>query len=153
MTKGKKLENILSIKPKDNFEELCSGCGTCEAFCHAAHYDTEGKKKSAIKISGENFPVPGGYKCNVCNQCGICAKECPSDAIYKDKMIWKIDYDKCDGCSDLEFPICVDKCPTDSTHSHPDEEYPIKCDGCGECVEICPLGALEYKTKQRVVGK
>lgn len=149
-TEDKKLENLLRIKPKENFEELCSGCGVCEAFCHATHYDTEGKAKSAIRISDENFPVPGGYKCAVCNQCGKCARECPADAIKKVGNIYKIDDDLCVRCTapGTDHPICVDVCPTKAIYTHKDQLTPIKCDGCGTCVEMCPKGALEYVFKK-----
>ncbi len=150
MAKKRKLENLLRIRPKEGFENLCSGCGTCEAFCHASHYDTEGKKKSAIKITGENFPEPGGYTCNICNQCGRCARECPADAIAKEGNIYKIDKELCVGCTapGTDHPICVDVCKLGAIYTHQDQIEPIKCDGCGECVEICPKEALEYVFKK-----
>ncbi len=150
---NKNLEGLLRIKPKENFEELCSGCGLCEAYCHAYHFDTEGKKKSAIKISGKNFPIPGGYECTVCNQCGKCLSKCPEEAIFKDGKIIKIDYSICTGCEELESAPCIEACPTNAIFKHPEERYPIKCDGCGECVEICPLEALEYKFSPKKGGK
>ena len=141
-----KLENILKIKPKKDFDMLCSGCTLCESTCHAEHYEGEGKSKSAIKITMDNFPHSSGYGMDSCNQCGVCATECPEDAIYKENNIYKIDQEKCLTLDDCN--ICVDKCPTDSMFTHPEEDYPIKCDACGECVEICPLDALEYKVKK-----
>lgn len=151
----KDLENLLRISPKEDFENLCSGCTLCESFCHTVHYDGEGKSKSAIRISGANFPIPGGYRCVVCNQCGKCAKECPTDAIVKDGNIYKINKDLCVGCTapGTDNPICVEACPTGAIYIHKDQIEPIKCDGCGECVEICPMGALEYKFKVPKGGK
>ncbi len=150
MKEDKKLENLLRIQPKKNFEELCSGCTVCEAFCHAKHYDTEGKAKSAIKIDGKKFPIPGDYSCTVCNQCGKCEKACPAEAITKDGNIYKINKDICVGCTapGTDHPICVDVCPIGAIYTHKDQISPIKCDGCGECVEMCPKGALEYVFKK-----
>lgn len=141
-----KLENLLRISPKKNFEDLCSGCTLCESTCHAQHYEGEGKSKSAIKISGENLPHSKGYDINICNQCGTCAKECPETAIYKEGNIYIIDQEKCAGTESCN--TCIEACPTDSMFTHPEEKYPIKCDGCGECVDICPLDALEHKIKK-----
>ena len=43
-----------------------------------------------------------------CIYCGICAKNCPMDALTVDRKTktWKVDYDKCVMCA-----ICNDKCP------------------------------------------
>ena len=45
--------------------------------------------------------------CSVgCIGCGICAKNCPSEAVVVENNIAHIDQDKCTGCG-----ICAEKCP------------------------------------------
>ena len=43
-----------------------------------------------------------------CIYCGLCAKNCPCDALEVDRKekIWKVDDDACVKCG-----ACVDKCP------------------------------------------
>ena len=41
-----------------------------------------------------------------CIGCGICKKNCPSEAIKVENFLAHIDYDKCIGCGS-----CVEKCP------------------------------------------
>ena len=52
----------------------------------------------------------GQLQCHLadCIYCGICAKNCPMEAITVDRKTktWKVDYDKCVMCA-----ICNDKCP------------------------------------------
>jgi NADP-reducing hydrogenase subunit HndC len=44
---------------------------------------------------------------NLCKNCGICARQCPVDAISGDKKIpYIIDQDKCIKCG-----VCMEKCP------------------------------------------
>jgi ferredoxin len=43
-----------------------------------------------------------------CIYCGICAKNCPQEAIEvnRDEKSWKLDEDKCVKCG-----LCTEKCP------------------------------------------
>jgi len=119
--------------------ELCSGCRACEVLCSLARFGDNNPKKSALKIIG-HFPEPGVYEINICNQCGICAEECPAEAILADETAFSIDVDLCTDCG-----ICVEVCPSGSMRQHAAMAAPIKCISCGECVEYCPRSALELK--------
>ena len=58
----------------------------------------------------------------------------------------KIDQDKCIGCG-----ACLDRCAEYNFHaiSHGDEGYEIdtrRCDVCGNCTLVCPVGAIKGYT-------
>jgi formate hydrogenlyase subunit 6/NADH:ubiquinone oxidoreductase subunit I len=38
--------------------------------------------------------------------------------------------------------ICAQECPQEAVFSTPGDRTPVKCTSCGDCVEICPTGAL-----------
>ena len=110
----------------------CMGCRICQMACCLEHFDYINPKKAAIFIKSK-FPEPGEYVPIVCDQCGVCASVCPSEAIEKINGYYKIDKDKCSGCQ-----ICVNECPSHAMYVHEDSIVPIKCDMCEECIEMCP---------------
>ncbi|HSL93383.1 MAG TPA: 4Fe-4S dicluster domain-containing protein [Bacillota bacterium] len=114
----------------------CSGCKVCQTLCALVHFAENNPKKGALKIEGK-FPVPGVYEVTVCNQCGECAAVCPVEAITLNGTTWILDRDTCIGCM-----ACVTACPIGVMMVHPDEEAPIKCDDCGDCVRYCPREAI-----------
>ncbi len=53
------------------------------------------------------MPGSSPYACKYgCIGCGLCAKNCPSDAIVMENNIARIDYSKCTHCG-----ACAEKCP------------------------------------------
>jgi len=118
--------------------ELCSGCRACQVLCSLARFGVNNPKKSALQIIG-HFPEPGVYEINICSQCGVCAEECPVEAIQANETTYDIDADACTNCG-----ICAEVCPSNSVTQHAALEVPIKCVSCGECVEYCPRSALVW---------
>jgi carbon-monoxide dehydrogenase iron sulfur subunit len=115
--------------------ELCVGCLLCQEVCPESWGKEKNSKKSAIKI--EEDPEKG-YKIAVCNQCGICIKICPVQALYRDQNgIVRVKKDICVGCL-----ICVGECPHETMYYHDDFSAPYKCVVCGLCTEECPSGAI-----------
>ena len=51
-------------------------------------------------------PVAMKACATACIACGMCQRNCPSDAIHVTDNLARIDYDKCTGCG-----TCVAKCP------------------------------------------
>ena len=117
-------------------QQHCSGCRLCQQICTITHFQEINPKKSAIKIKPE-FPVPGIFVPNVCDQCGECALVCPADAIMESNGAYLIDTDLCTGCE-----LCVEACPSESMHVIVGVAHPVKCDLCLKCTEVCNTGAL-----------
>ena len=116
-------------------EKRCSGCNVCRVVCSLENHSAVQPSKALLKIKGL-FPDPGVYNIAYCNQCGICAEECPEEAIKESGGEYTIDYDLCTQCL-----ICVDSCPF-GVIVVLDSGYPAKCTGCGKCVELCPRQAV-----------
>ena len=71
----------------------------------------------------------------------IVDKKCPA-GVCKDLLHYKIDPDKCKGCT-----LCARTCPADAIIGKVKEEHminPEKCVKCGACMEKCRFGAI-YK--------
>ncbi|MBA1336895.1 MAG: hypothetical protein HPY66_3331 [Firmicutes bacterium] len=116
--------------------EKCSGCRTCQALCSLQNLAVWNPKKAALKVI-PRFPKPGEYEVGVCNQCGVCAKICPAEAIYRDRDVYLINEEECTGCG-----LCVEACPNNVMVMLGDMKAPFKCNGCGECISYCPREAL-----------
>ena len=71
----------------------------------------------------------------------IVDKKCPA-GVCKDLLQYKIDADKCKGCT-----LCARTCPSDAIIGSVKEPHminPEKCVKCGACMEKCRFGAI-YK--------
>lgn len=122
-------------------EAMCSGCRSCEVACALNRFCQLNPKKAALQVSESS--ETGRYKVNICTLCGICAKECPEEAISKsEKGAYVIDPELCTNCG-----ICVEACPKGVIVSHPRLDMPIICDLCGECIKYCSPKALYDKDK------
>jgi Fe-S-cluster-containing hydrogenase component 2 len=132
MFKGECIMKKLVVKDKS----LCMSCLSCEVACSEAFYKTYGN--SCIKIDeGKD----GFVDLKVCNQCGVCAKKCPEEAIKQNaKGIYMIDKKACTGCG-----TCVEACPKGIIVKVEDKPNPSKCMACGICVKACPMGVLEIQ--------
>lgn len=137
-------------------EDLCVGCGICEAACSMYHFGVIDRGLSRIKIHRYFTPIPKAVQ-NVCSQCEEeereCEKACPVDppVIHFDEglMHMVVDSDRClgSGCA-----RCVDACSADVPSFSARYDYPLVCDLCEkdgkrapQCVEVCPSYALEYR--------
>lgn len=101
----------------------CVQCGSCVDNCpkKCLHMENKYTEPNTVKVVDvHHIPVPaaekktapadGKLQCDleVCIYCGICVKNCPSDALFVDRKekVWKVDYEACSNCG-----ICVEKCP------------------------------------------
>lgn len=56
-----------------------------------------------------------------CINCDVCEPQCPNDAIYMGKEIYKIEPDKCTECiGHHDEPQCMVVCPVDCIEPHPE---------------------------------
>ena len=118
------------------FHENCSGCGTCRLACAIVNFREVNPSKSVLRIEGR-FPAPGDYRVHLCDQCGVCADNCPENAIQLENGVFVVNPDTCTGCL-----ICVEVCPHEVMFEQPDSDVPVKCTLCGECALTCPRGAI-----------
>ena len=124
------------------FHENCSGCGTCRLACAIENFQEVNPSKSLLRIEGR-FPAPGDYRIHLCDQCGVCADNCPEDAIQLENGVFIVDQDACTGCM-----ICVDVCPHDVMFEQKHSDIPVKCVLCGECAITCPRDAIVLVEEQ-----
>ena len=90
-------------------QSKCTGCGACAAVCpkHVIMIDTAGPEKPVVMCSNcDKGPTANKLCTTACIACGMCQRNCPSDAIHVIDNLARIDYDKCTGCG-----TCVAKCP------------------------------------------
>lgn len=122
-------------------KEKCIGCELCAQVCSATHEGEYNPTKARIDI--HSYYERGGtlkYHDSYCILCGICVKNCPTEAIKMDDKI-TVDNDACIGCE-----VCVEKCPKKVIKMK--DEKAIICDTCNGdpmCVKVCPQGALSYE--------
>ena len=91
----------------------CIGCQLCAQVCSA--YKEGEYIPSKARIAIETYYDKGElrYADHFCILCGICAKNCPNEAVTIDSFLSTIDQDKCKGCG-----ICMEKCPKKSIVKH-----------------------------------
>ena len=118
------------------FNARCSGCGTCRLACAIENFGQVNPSFSLLRIEGR-FPAPGDYRIHLCDQCGVCADNCPEGAIQAEDNVYRVNSEACSGCRN-----CVDVCPHGAMFVHPHCEVPAKCILCGECARICPRNAI-----------
>lgn len=90
-------------------KDKCTGCGACANICpkQVILIDKGGPEKPVVLCSnGDKGPMAMKACTTACIACGMCQRNCPSDAIHVVDNIARIDYDKCTGCG-----TCVAKCP------------------------------------------
>ncbi|CEH34162.1 putative ferredoxin-like protein YdhY [bioreactor metagenome] len=116
----------------------CQDCLSCEIACSQAFYKAYELNTSCIKIGHKK---DDSIDVKACNQCGLCARKCPQEAITQNaKGVYMINKKKCNGCL-----TCVEACPKGIIANVEGKPVPSKCIACGICVDACPMGILQVQ--------
>ena len=138
----------------------CTFCGMCQDFCEekAIHLTTDyhmvAENARDLVTRGTRFKEATKGKLTVadgCIYCGLCARNCPQDAITvnRQEKTWTVDHDKCVQCG-----ICIGKCPKKVlSFAEPAPEGVVweadKCIYCTICDKKCPNGAIKVDRKEK----
>jgi ferredoxin len=134
-------------------EERCTACGLCVTACPRNIIELI-PRSAQIYLACVSQDKGKAVKtvCSVgCIGCGLCAKPkiTPSGAITMKGNLPVVDYRT--GGTDLL--VAAAKCPThsyaDKVAYRPKVSIDSKCDGCGICKEVCPVGAVEGEKGKR----
>lgn len=92
-------------------KEKCKACGKCIEVCPKKLISLiPYSAKQVVACSSTDKGVVTVKACTVgCIGCGICAKNCPNDAVKVENFHAVIDHEKCTNCG-----TCQDKCPKKS---------------------------------------
>ncbi len=128
----------------EQFAALCSGCGACVQICpeKIISLDDRGKAQVLFEHSG-------------CELCGDCERLCTENALDSKNTVaaWqhKVELNnKCLPLQDIICRTCEEACNEAAIAfvlqagkvAQPQIDVQ-SCNGCGFCVALCPVGALE----------
>jgi len=143
------------------FKAMCIRCGNCVRACPSEIItrDTAGPADSfltpVIRYPAELYT--GRYCLETCHQC---TQSCPSGALERLPLARKnryriglavIDVDECLLTFEQECGVCAETgtCPqeaiTIALYVGTVRIDPDKCNGCGACRAVCPVGAISVK--------
>ncbi len=119
------------------FKEQCIACHACESSCSQLYFQADAPELSRIRIT-ETETQP---HMNVCNQCGICVRSCPTLALtINSQGVVMVNKALCINCY-----MCIAACPTGSMFRQSGGLTPFKCISCGTCTSACPADAIRIE--------
>ncbi len=121
-------------------EDKCTGCGKCVKAC-LRNIISLIPKVHKIFLACSNHERGSKVKnnCSVgCTACALCVKATTSGAITMVNNIPVLDYSINENFIPAAFK-CPSKCFYDLVTRRPKANIDTKCNGCGVCVEVCPV--------------
>lgn len=132
---------------ENDFMARCIRCDRCISICPTDVLEPMGIEEGILQVRTPRL----NFSDNLCTFCDKCRRVCPTDAI-KDMDPYSplqgrigmalLHEDRCLAfLRDNSCGICVDACPYEAMYFDEarrpvvDEDF---CNGCGECVRICP---------------
>ena len=130
------------------FSETCDRCDKCIEACFS----------DVLKRGAGGFPEVNFSKAG-CDFCGDCASACPTRAINKTDSNSETPWyqyasvkTSCLSENGVVCRSCGEACDVKAIRfklvvggSAMLEMDPAQCNGCGECISVCPVGAIEMK--------
>ena len=140
-----------SIRPpwssdSKKFQSLCDGCGECISAC-----------ENSILILNKNGYPQVDFSRGSCNFCGACAKSCSQDALKYEPSLspWDLHVQinsRCLTKNNVVCSTCVEKCDKEAIaipriidQDKAPRVLTDLCDGCGACLKVCPVHAIEIR--------
>ncbi|MBD3320151.1 MAG: 4Fe-4S dicluster domain-containing protein, partial [Chitinivibrionales bacterium] len=136
--------------------EKCTGCGKCVTACPRNIIELV-PRIHKIYLGCNNHDRGAKVKkyCSVgCTACTLCVKATPSGAIKMADNLPRMDYSQNENFVH-DANKCPQKCFVDLVRARPKVNIGPQCDGCGECITVCPVkGAITgEKGERHVVNK
>jgi Fe-S-cluster-containing dehydrogenase component len=110
----------------------CIGCDSCMLACARMIYSSYAPHRSAIQIRSRGG-VMGRMVANICTACATDALTTRTGGLG---MVYR--KAECIGCHK-----CEEVCPVQVIGWDLEEDKPIVCVFCGQCVRFCPHDCLE----------
>lgn len=120
----------------------CTGCGRCQDVCPTQIISIASARPFIDFAIGE------------CTFCGECARACP-EPVFSDLPQSRFAHavginDRCLARNGVECQFCRDACPEQAIHFRPriggpflPEVNQTACTGCGACIGVCPVRAID----------
>jgi ferredoxin-type protein NapF len=133
----------------EKFQSLCNGCGDCISAC-----------ENSLLILNKNGYPQVDFSRGSCNFCGACAESCSQKAFKYNSALppWDLHVkinSKCLTQNNVVCSTCVERCDREAIlipriieQDQAPHVLTDSCDGCGACLAVCPVHAIEISQSE-----